>query len=90
MWIWPDQAGGPRGCQSGRSSRRVGLYELIQAFIVYLDPQSWFVFLFLPLYQGVAVLEGHPEDAGELAPGLTSSRQRWLEELGYRVVSGGN
>jgi hypothetical protein len=34
----------------------------------------------------VAVLEGHPEELGDLASGLTSSRQRRLEELGYRMV----
>jgi len=37
---------------------------------------------------GLAVLAGHPEDTADLAAELTSSRQRSLEELGYRVVPG--
>lgn len=37
---------------------------------------------------GLAVLAGHQEDTAELSPELTSSQQRWLEELGYRVVHG--
>ncbi|WP_416137293.1 hypothetical protein ACM26W_12365 [Halomonas sp. HK25] len=37
---------------------------------------------------GVAVLEGHAEDAGERASALTASQQRCLEGLGYRVVPG--
>ncbi len=35
-----------------------------------------------------AVMAGHPEDTADLAPELASSRQRRLEELGYRVVIG--
>lgn len=35
-----------------------------------------------------AVMAGHPEDTADLAPELSSSRQRRLEELGYRVVIG--
>lgn len=34
----------------------------------------------------LAVLEGHPDDIGEMAPGLTPSQKGWLEELGYRVI----
>ena len=37
---------------------------------------------------GVAVLAGDPEDTDDLATELTSSQQRRLEALGYRVVAG--
>ncbi|MGM0982506.1 MAG: hypothetical protein ACQEXG_03640 [Pseudomonadota bacterium] len=37
---------------------------------------------------GVAVLTGQEGDARDHAPAMTSSRQRSLEELGYRVRSG--
>ncbi|MGJ7460687.1 hypothetical protein ACR80S_06130 [Halomonas sp. MA07-2] len=36
---------------------------------------------------GVAVLAGHPEDISDPEPALTSSVQRRLESLSYRVVS---
>ncbi|MFN2332629.1 MAG: hypothetical protein ABR580_12385 [Halomonas sp.] len=37
---------------------------------------------------GMAILVGHPEDTAELVSGMTTSGQRWLEELGYQVVAG--
>lgn len=36
---------------------------------------------------GVAVLEGHTEDRVDFASVLTSSQQRRLEALGYRVMA---
>lgn len=37
---------------------------------------------------GIAILQGHPEDRGDLASGLTLSQQCTLEALGYRVLAG--